>query len=94
VGYGDHDQGDEEPGPVASSISAATSDAGEGARQRSPACVHSKALNEHVDQLRHSHRGPIITDRPPGPDHWPMAPVDIPEPLIEPPSVDVGQPDP
>jgi hypothetical protein len=58
-----------------------------------PACARSKALDKHVDQLRHGHRGPIITDRPPGPHHGPMAPVDIPEPFIEPTSVDVGQPD-
>jgi hypothetical protein len=58
-----------------------------------PACVGSEVLDEHVDQLRHSHRRPIIIDRPPGPHHWPMGPVDIPEPFIEPPSVDVGQPD-
>src|SRR5206468_5397442 len=38
------------------------------------------------------HHGPIITDRPPGPHHRPMAPVDIPKPLIEPPSLHVGQP--
>lgn len=58
-----------------------------------PACVGSKVLDKQVDQLGHGHRGPIITDRPPGPHHWPMAPVDIPEPFIEPPSVDIRQPD-
>src|SRR4030095_7037676 len=45
------------------------------------------------EQLRPGHRGPTLPDRPPGPHHWPMAPVDIPKPLIETPSVDVGQPD-
>jgi hypothetical protein len=95
VGDGDDDQDDEEPEPVASSTSEATS----GRRRRSmagsvpSAWVRSKVFDEHVDQLRHGHRSPIVTDRPPGPHHWPMAPVDIPEPFIEPPSVDVGQPD-
>jgi hypothetical protein len=94
VGDGDHDQGDEEPEPVASS----TRRRDERTRVREqgsgpPAYGRSKVLDEHVDQLRHGHRSAIITNRPPGPHHWPMAPVDIPEPLIEPPSVDVGQPD-
>jgi hypothetical protein len=38
----------------------------------------SEVLDEHVDQLGHGHRGPIITDRPPGPHHGPVAPVGIP----------------
>jgi hypothetical protein len=89
------DQDDAEPGPEASSACDATErDAGEGTGSVPVACVGSKVLDEQVDQLRHGHRRPIITNRPPGPHHWPMAPVDIPEPLIEPPSVDVANPTP
>jgi hypothetical protein len=91
---GDDDQDHAEPWPVVSS----TEEGDERTRVREqgsgpPACARSKVLDEHVDQLRHGHRSPIITNRPPGPHHWPMAPVDIAEPLIEPTSVDVGQPD-
>ena len=94
MGDGDHDQDNAEPEPVASS----TEQGDDRTRVREqgsgpPASALSKVLDEHVDQLRHGHRSPIITNRPPGPHHWPMAPVDIAEPLIEPPSVDVGQSD-
>jgi len=84
LGDGDHDQDGDEPGPIASS-----NDHG----SVPPACVRSKVFDEHVDQLRHGHRNPIITHRPPGPHHRPMTPVDIPEPFMEPPSLDIGHPD-